>query len=36
MDSETPLGDTPDHSTAERMARPDTRFGRAGAGGGRR
>jgi hypothetical protein len=28
MDDETPLGDTPEHSTAERVAQPDRRFGR--------
>jgi hypothetical protein len=26
FDSETPLGDTPEHSDAERVARPDRRF----------
>jgi hypothetical protein len=36
MDSETPLGDTPEHSTAERVAKPDTRFRRAGERAGRR
>jgi hypothetical protein len=35
MDSETPLGDTPEHSTAERVAKPDTRFNRAGTSAGR-
>jgi hypothetical protein len=28
MDSETPLGDTPEHSDAERVAEPDRRFRR--------
>jgi hypothetical protein len=28
MDDETPLGDTPEHSDAERVARPDRRFER--------
>jgi hypothetical protein len=27
FDSETPLGDTSEHSTAERVGRPDRRFG---------
>ena len=27
-DDETPLGDTPEHSDAERVARPDPRFHR--------
>ncbi len=36
MDSETPLGDTPEHSTAERVAKPDTRFRREGERAGRR
>jgi hypothetical protein len=35
MDSETPLGDTPEHSTAERVAKPDRRFRRHGARAGR-
>jgi hypothetical protein len=36
MDSETAFGDTPEHSTAERVAQPDTRFRRADVRSGRR
>jgi hypothetical protein len=36
MDSETPLGDTPEHSHAERVTQPDRRFGRDDIGAGRR
>lgn len=32
MDDETPLGDTPEHSDAERVARPDRRFERRARG----
>jgi hypothetical protein len=32
MDLETPLGDTTEHSDAERVAQPDTRFERGGSG----
>jgi hypothetical protein len=32
VDSETPFGDTPEHSDAERVAQPDRRFGRADVG----
>jgi uncharacterized membrane protein YhaH (DUF805 family) len=36
MDDDTPLGDTPEHSDAERVATPDRRFERADAGARRR